>query len=99
DPASGVDQHAHDAAARAGDSDRLVALGRERSAGTDRAPDLAAAGNDDGHGRDLPRAAFRRLEALLIATAAHHHEGDGHDRREGHYNANNHPAPLPRPIG
>ena len=66
DPAAGIDQHAGDHAAFAGDSDRLVAPRGKRAAGGDRARDLRAARDHDGDGRHLAAAAFglRRPPAL-----------------------------------
>ena len=63
DPAAGIDEHADDAAARAGNADRLVALGGERAAGGDHAADLLRPGTTTVTVGTwpAPRGALRRL--------------------------------------
>ena len=99
DPAAGIDENAHDPSAGARDSDRLIALGGKRAAGGEDSSDLASAGDDHGHGRDLPgtRAGGRRV-AFGRAAAEHDRGKDDEQRRKR--SADDDPAPArTRTIG
>jgi len=102
-PLAGLDQHAHDLAAFAGNADRHVAARGERAGRGDAAADLTPARGNDGNRRQgaatLLRArrarAGRRLLGLLAASPEQEdgpdHSDDQHDGRD------NDGAPPPRP--
>ena len=69
DPAPGIDEHADDAPALAGDSDGLVAAGAERSAGGDHTADLALTRHDDRDRRHLPGGLASRWGGLRLLPA------------------------------
>ena len=75
-PAPRIDDDADHASALPGDSDRLVALGCERTARADHASDLRLARDDDRHRRDLPGGLASRLLRIRLGSAA----PERHDR-------------------